>query len=63
MQIQTGESILSYLVWEKVAFISEMRNKDSDAHDVGASRIDIDEHHIQLFVNVTTAMSDFIPSM
>lgn len=46
-----------------VASISEMRNKDSDAHGVGASRIDIDEHHARLFVNAAMAMADFILSV
>ena len=46
-----------------VSSISEMRNKDSDAHGVGASRITIDEHHARLFVNVAMAMADFILSV
>ncbi|WP_082423614.1 abortive infection family protein [Coprococcus eutactus] len=37
----------------------ERRNKDSDAHGVGANRIAIDEHHARLFVNASMAMSDF----
>ena len=32
-----------------VSALSEMRNKDSDAHGVGANRIAIDEHHARLF--------------
>lgn len=46
-----------------VSSISEMRNKDSDAHGVGASRIAIDEHHARLFVNASMAMADFILSV
>lgn len=46
-----------------VSSISEMRNKDSDAHGVGASRIAIDEHHARLFVNTSMAMADFILSV
>ncbi len=46
-----------------VSSISEMRNKDSDAHGVGAARISIDEHHARLFVNAATAMADFILSV
>lgn len=46
-----------------VSAISEMRNKDSDAHGVGASRITIDEHHARLFVNAAMAMADFILSV
>jgi len=46
-----------------VSAISEMRNKDSDAHGVGATRIAIDEHHARLFVNAAMAMADFILSV
>ena len=42
--------------------ISEMRNKDSDAHGVGTVRINIDEHHAWLFVNAAMTMADFILS-
>lgn len=43
-----------------VSAISEMRNKDSDAHGVGANRIAIDEHHARLFVNSAITMAEFI---
>ena len=43
-----------------VSAIAEMRNKDSDAHGVGSSRIDIEKHHAMLFVNEAVSMSDFI---
>lgn len=43
--------------------ISEMRNEQSDAHGVGASRIKIAEHHAQLFVNTAIVMADFILSV
>ncbi len=46
-----------------VSAIAEMRNKDSDAHGVGAKRINIDEHHARLFVNASMTMSDFILSV
>ena len=46
-----------------ISSISEMRNKDSDSHGVGANRINIDEHHARLFVNASLAMSDFILSV
>lgn len=46
-----------------VSAIAEMRNKDSDAHGVGASRIAIDEHHARLFVNSAMTMADFILSV
>ena len=46
-----------------VSAIAEMRNKDSDAHGVGASRISIDEHHARLFVNSAMTMADFIISV
>ena len=43
--------------------IAEMRNKNSDAHGVGAKRINIDEHHARLFVNSSMTMADFIISV
>lgn len=46
-----------------VSAIAEMRNKDSDAHGVGANRISIDEHHARLFVNSSMTMADFILSV
>lgn len=46
-----------------VSSISDMRNKNSDAHGVGKNRIAIDEHHARLFVNVAIALADFILSV
>lgn len=46
-----------------VSAVAEMRNKDSDAHGVGAARIPIEEHHARLFVNSSMAMADFILSV
>ena len=46
-----------------ISSIAEMRNKDSDAHGVGANRIRIDEHHARLFVNSAMTMADFIISV
>lgn len=46
-----------------ISSISEMRNKSSDAHGVGAARISIEEHHARLFVNASLAMADFILSV
>lgn len=43
--------------------ISEMRNKNSDAHGVGKNRIRIEEHHARLFVNAALMMADFILSV
>lgn len=40
--------------------ITEMRNKASDAHGVGAKRINIEEHHARLCVNSAVAMAEFI---
>ena len=52
-------SLLSGL--EKVlTAISDMRNKGSDAHGVGAKRISIDEHHARLFVNSSMTIAGFI---
>lgn len=46
-----------------ISSISEMRNKDSDAHGIGATRIAIDEHHARLFVNAAMTIADFILSV
>jgi hypothetical protein len=55
-------SLLSGL--EKVlTAISDMRNKRSDAHGVGAKRISIDEHHARLFVNSAMTIADFVLSV
>lgn len=43
-----------------ISAISEMRNKDSDAHGVGAKRINIDNYHARLLVNSSMTMADFI---
>lgn len=43
--------------------ISEMRNKGSDSHGVGAKRINIEEHHARLFVNSAMTMADFVLSV
>lgn len=52
-------SLLSGL--EKIlSAISEMRNKDSDSHGVGAKRITISDHHARLFVNAATTMAEFV---
>lgn len=40
--------------------IADMRNKGSDAHGVGAKRINISDHHARLFVNSAMTMADFI---
>lgn len=59
MEINTLLSGLNSIV----SAIAEMRNKDSDAHGVGANRISIKEHHTQLFVNSAMTMADFILSV
>ena len=41
-----------------ISSIAEMRNKDSDAHGVGANRISIAEHHARLFVNASMTFSN-----
>lgn len=46
-----------------VKSIAEMRNKDSDAHGVGAKRVTIDAHHASLALNAAVAMADFILSV
>lgn len=43
--------------------ISQMRNKGSDSHGVGAKRVSIREYHARLFVNSAMIMADFILSV
>lgn len=46
-----------------VSSITEMRNKDSDAHGMGARRIELRDYHARLMVNSATAMADFVLSV
>ena len=46
-----------------VVAITEMRNKEGDAHGVGSGRRRIAEHHTRLFVNASMMMADFILSV
>ena len=43
-----------------VSAISEMCNKDSDAHGVGSKRIPIRDYHARLFVNSAMTLADVI---
>lgn len=43
-----------------IGSISEMRNKDSDAHGVGAKRVDIKDYHARLYVNTSVSLSEFM---
>lgn len=46
-----------------ITSITQMRNKDSDAHGVGSRRISISDHHARLFLNASLIMADFILSI
>lgn len=46
-----------------VSGIAEMRNKGSDSHGLGESRINIEEHHAVLVVNSARTLADFILSV
>lgn len=46
-----------------VSAITEMRNRNSDAHVIGASRVKIKEHHARLFLNSSITISEFILSV
>lgn len=46
-----------------VSSIGEMRNKFSDAHEVGSSRKNISDYHARLFVNSALTMAEFILSV
>lgn len=55
-------SLLSGL--EKIVMsISEMRNKNSDAHAAGDKRINVKAHHARLYVNSAITVADFILSV
>lgn len=43
--------------------ITEMRNKDSDAHGVGSKRVSIRDYHARLLVNSAVTMADFVLSV
>lgn len=43
--------------------VSEMRNKASDAHGIGAKRINILEHHARLVLNSALTMAEFVYSV
>lgn len=40
--------------------ISEMRNKQGDAHGIGSSRLPVPPHYARLFVNSALTMAEFI---
>ncbi len=46
-----------------VSAVSEMRNKNGDAHGLGSSRLNIADYHARLAVNAATNMADFILSV
>jgi len=46
-----------------VTSVSSMRNKDSDAHGVGAKRIEIKDYHARLYVNAAVMLSEFFLSL
>lgn len=46
-----------------ISSISEMRNKNSDAHGVGSKRLEIKDYHARLFVNSAMTISEFILSV
>lgn len=46
-----------------VSAVSEMRNKNGDAHGLGSGRLTIADYHARLAVNAATNMADFILSV
>ena len=46
-----------------VSAVSEMRNKNSDAHGVGLKRVAIKDYHARLMANSAIAMAEFILSV
>ncbi len=43
-----------------IGSISEMRNKDSDAHGVGMKRVEIKDYHARLYVNTSVSLAEFL---
>ena len=43
--------------------IAQMRNKQGDAHGVGASRVNIEDYHARLAVNAAANVADFVLSV
>ena len=43
--------------------IGQMRNKQGDAHGVGASRVNIEDYHARLAVNAAANVADFVLSV
>ncbi len=43
-----------------ISSVAEMRNKDSDAHGVGAKRIEIKDYHARLYVNTSVSLAEFM---
>lgn len=43
-----------------ITSISQMRDKNSDAHGAGSKRINIEEHHVVLFANSAITMANFL---
>lgn len=43
--------------------IAWMRNKDSDAHGVGAKRIELKDYHARLYANAAVMLADFFLSL
>lgn len=43
--------------------IGQMRNKQSDAHGVGAARVNIENYHARLAVNAAASVADFMLSV
>lgn len=43
-----------------VSSMAEMRNITSDSHGMGSRRINLEEHHARLYLNVSIALAEFI---
>ena len=42
-----------------ITSISQMRDKNSDAHGVGDRRINLEEHHVVLYANSAVTLANF----
>ncbi|MDR1417887.1 MAG: abortive infection family protein [Endomicrobium sp.] len=43
--------------------IAQMRNEQSDSHGIGSRRLNLNDYHARLFVNLAMILADFILSV
>lgn len=46
-----------------ISSFSEMRNNASDSHGIGKNRINLEKHHAEFYMNISTSMANFLLSI